>query len=354
MGSGSSDDFQKAKDYADAVISSKGDISIPYNKLWDEAGENNKDFIFTVQYSLNSIADVQKDGNTQSSLFASYGGSAGLGMKRSTETLIPAYQIHHSFQQNDERYAYDFMWYTYKPYFNYYNPDGTEQVMYYNPVIWDPNKTELTAADSAQYIQEVKTMTGRDLASGFLLFPIWKNDRQKYAEQAWGGTSGRVPGFKKFDCPENALNSTLEYSASVRDIVLARLAGTYFLKAEACIALNQIPEARDLVQKVIDRPGNKIDPNGTDLTNALDNATDQQSALEALFLEKGKEMLGEYDGRWPMLRRTKMLKYMLEKYNVDFEKNGITFQDKWYLRPIPENAITLNEGLTNDDQNPGY
>ncbi len=351
---GSEEDFNKAKQYADAVITSKGDITIPYAKLWDEAGENNKEFIFTIQYNLNSIKNQEDDGNTQSSLFSSYGGSAGNGQKRRSETLIPAYQIHHSFQKNDNRYEYDFMWITYQPYFNYYNPDGSEKILYYCPRIWDPNITELTPADSASYIQEAKTIGGRDLADGFLLFPIWRTDRQKFAVQAWGGTSGREPSFKKFDCPENALNSTLSYSASVRDIVMARLAGTYFLKAEACIALNQISEARDIVQKVIDRPGNKIDPAGEDLTNALDNATDKTSALDALFLEKGKEMLGEYDGRWAMLRRTKMLKYMLEKYNVDFEKNNITFQDKWYLRPIPENAITLNDGLTSDDQNPGY
>jgi len=351
---GSDDDFTTAKQYADAVISSLGDITIPYDQLWDEAGENNKEFIFTVQYDLNSINNKEKDGNTQSSLYSAYGGSDGNGQKHRSENLMTAYQIHHSFQQNDNRYEYDFMWITYRQYFDYYNPDGNEKVFYYYPRIWDPNKTELTEADSALYIQEAKTLSGRNLNSPFSLFPLWRTNKDKYAKQAWGGTDARLPSFKKFDCPENDLNCTLTYSASVRDIVLARLAGTYFLKAEACIAMNKISEARNLVQKVIDRPGNKIDANGDNLTNALDNATDKQSAMEALFLEKGKEMLGEYDGRWPMLRRTKMLKYMLEKYNVDFEKNNISWQDKWNWRPIPENAITLNDGLTNSDQNPGY
>ena len=351
---GADADFNKAKQYADAVISSLGDITIPYDKLWDAAGENNKEFIFTIQYDLNSIADKEDDGNTQSSLYSAYGGSAGNGQKRRSESLIPAFQIHNSFQQNDNRYEYDFMYITFQPYFNYYSPDGSEKVFYYCPRIWDPDKTELTGADSAQYIQEVKALTGRELNEGFMLYPLWRNNKSKFATLAWGGNSGRMPSFKKFDCPENGLNCTLSYSASVRDVVLARLAGTYLLKAEACIALNQIGDARDLVQKVIDRPGNKIDNNGEELTNALDNASDKTSALDALFLEKGKEMLGEYDGRWAMLRRTKMLKYMLEKYNVDFEKNSITWQDKWNLRPIPEDAITLNDGLTEADQNPGY
>ncbi len=102
--------------------------------------------------------------------------------------------------------------------------------------------------------------------------------------------------------------------------MLARLAETYFLKAEASIALNQLNEARTLVQTVIDRPGNKVNAAGDNITNALNGVTDKTVALEAYLLETGKEMLGEYNGRWPLLRRTKMLKYMLEKYNADLEK----------------------------------
>jgi hypothetical protein len=105
---------------------------------------------------------------------------------------------------------------------------------------------------------------------------------------------------------------------------------------------------------VIDRPGNKIDPSGEDLTNAMDGVSGQTEALEALLIESGKEMLGEYNGRWATLRRSKMLKHMLEKYNADFDRNNITFQDKWNLRPLPEDAITLNNALTSADQNPGY
>jgi hypothetical protein len=344
-------DFNKAKQYADAVIAVKGGITLPYANLWGQNNENNAEFLFTVQYSLNSIKDVKTGGNSQSSLFTVYGGSGGAGMKRSVDAYVPAHHVHRSFQQNDNRYKYNFMWITNKDYFTFYGATGDKKVLNYYPVITDPNKTTTTAADTAQWIQELGGQA--NLAAGFIPFPIWAN-RTKYNAQVWGSTDRRLPAFKKFDSPENAQNSTLEYTASVRDIVLARLAETYFLKAEACIALNQLTEARTLVQTVIDRPGNKVDAAGENITNALNGVTDKAAALEAYLLETGKEMLGEYNGRWPLLRRTKMLKYMLEKYNADFERNKIVWNDKYNYRPIPEDAIILNEALSSADQNTGY
>ncbi|WP_297088092.1 RagB/SusD family nutrient uptake outer membrane protein [uncultured Draconibacterium sp.] len=344
-------DFNKAKSYADAVISNLGNITIPYAELWDEAGENNEEFIFSVQYSLNTIKDLEDDGNRQSSLFSVYGGSAGNDQKRRSNDLNPAQYIHASFQQNDARYYVDFMFVTVHPYFTYYS-DNPGKVRYYNPIIWDPNKTEITKEDTLRWIEEVGGID--NVEETWQIFPVWKYNYDKYNYNAWYTVSGSLPTFKKFDCPENALNCTRSYSASVRDIVLARLAETYFLKAEACIALGQVADARNLVQTVIDRPGNKVDPGGENLTNALDGVSGKTEALEALLLESGKELLGEFNGRWPTLRRCDMLKYMLEKYNADFDRHNTTFQDKWWYRPIPEDAITLNEALTDADQNPGY
>lgn len=346
----SNDDFNKAKTYADAVIANKP-INIPYENLWNAAGENNAEFLFTVQYAANSVKDIRSGGNSQSSLFTVYGGGAGAGMKRSTDSYVPAHHIHRAFQRNDKRYQYDFMWVTSRDYFSYYTGTGDKKVLNYYPVITDPAKTTTNAADSAQWIAELGGAA--NLATGYIPFPIWAN-KAKYNEQAWGSTDRRLPAFKKFDSPENAQNSTLEYTASLRDVVLARAAETYFLKAEACIALNQVAEARTLVQTVINRPGNKVDPAGDNITNALDGVTDKAEALEAYLLESGKELLGEYNGRWPLLRRTKMLKYMLEKYNADIARNNIKWEDKYNYRPIPEDAIVLNDALTEKDQNPGY
>ncbi len=352
----SQDDFNTAISYANAVISSKGDISISYEDVWSPDNENNGEFIFSIQYDLKSVADVKEGGNTQSSLFGVYGGTGGLGVKRYKDAYVPAQYLHASFQDNDSRYQYNFMWAQHEVYFDYYEDQESKIATYY-PVIRNASQEELTAADTAACIEAIGGEANK--ADVFRIFPIWAANtdyaREKYNKVSWlGATDKRLPTVKKFDCPDNAENCTLSYSASVRDIVLARLAETYFLKAEAYIGLNKIDEAREIVQKVIDRPDNKISDSGVDITNAMDGVSSQQDALEAYLLETAKEMLGEYNGRWPLLRRTNMLQYMVEKYNDDLDRNNITFDEKYILRPIPEDAITANDGLTKEDQNPGY
>lgn len=81
---------------------------------------------------------------------------------------------------------------------------------------------------------------------------------------------------------------------------MARLIETYFLKAEASIVLDKIDRARSLVQIVIDRQGNKVNPSGEDINNALDGVTDKTVSLEAYLIESGKELMSEYNGRWQL------------------------------------------------------
>jgi hypothetical protein len=166
----------------------------------------------------------------------------------------------------------------------------------------------------------------------------------------------RLPVVRKFDDLQNAAGTTQSRTASMRDVVLARLAETYFMKAEAQIALGSFADAASTVQLVINRPGNKIDAAGADLPNRLVGKTDQKSALEAYLVEAGLEQFGEFNGRWQLLRRTGMLRYMLAKYNTDYAgKTEVQIAaERYNLRPIPEDAITLNDALTKEDQNPGF
>jgi len=162
---------------------------------------------------------------------------------------------------------------------------------------------------------------------------------------------------RKFDdLMENAAGTTSSRTASMRDVVLARLAETYFLKAEAQIALGLFTDAANTVQVVINRPGNKIDAAGADIPNRLVGKTDKTAALEAYLVEAGLEQFGEFNGRWQLLRRTGMLRHMLAKYNTDYAgKTGDQIAaEKYNLRPIPEDAITLNDALSEEDQNPGF
>lgn len=109
--------------------------------------------------------------------------------------------------------------------------------------------------------------------------------------------------------------------------------------------------AKAYAQKVLDRPGNA---KTATLTNTIGSATTKQEALQRYLIESGKEFAGEYNGRWPELRRTGMLEYMLKLYNYDVKQQVNLDFNTYKLRPIPEDAITLNEGMSESDQNPGY
>jgi starch-binding outer membrane protein, SusD/RagB family len=79
-------------------------------------------------------------------------------------------------------------------------------------------------------------------------FPI-TNNQAYYLLQVYGQIQGitnkdeRLPVVRKFDdLLENAEGTTQSRTASMRDVVLARLAETYFMKAEAQIALGSFTE----------------------------------------------------------------------------------------------------------------
>lgn len=338
--------FEKAKTYATAAIAGRN-ITIPFEKLWSPDNENNDEFLFSVQYDAKSLANTTS-GNNQQGVFGAYLGGSENGHKYMTGAVYPSWSLHNFYSANDARYEATFMLTVYDKYFDYYDPAKDKSkilIRAYYPRVWG---REYTAADE----QAWRTAHAAQIPTLFRFFPF------KYNEEAYRASyeSDFVsPVIKKFDSPKSA--ATFDQMASVRDIVLARLAETYFIYAEACIGLNDFATAAKYVQKVLDRPGNakdgiKLLPN-TDI--AL--AGSQSAALDAYLVESAKEFAGEYL-RWPELRRTGKLKEFLAKYNYDIKKidvdnafKGIDGKDKIY-RPIPDDAITLNEAPI--EQNPGY
>lgn len=355
-------DFTKAISYADKVITSKGGISLSFADVWDPTKENNKEFIFSVQFSnaTGAIGNALTDGNSQYSLFATYSGGSTTTIlrKQTSQNYLPAHFVHMGFMPNDSRYQTTFMPFLLNNYNNYYTKStwSTESVRVYFPRVYSTNTT-FTAADTAAWKAQL-TSQGLKLASKPYIWAITDNQAQ-YLKQVYGQVPGvsnqdeRLPVVRKFDDLQNATGITQSRTASMRDVVLARLAETYFLKAEALIALGSFTEAANVVQVVINRPGNKIDAAGANLPNRLIGQTDKTKALEAYLIEAGLEQLGEFNGRWQLLRRTGMLRYMLEKYNTDYN-GSVNIDARYNLRPIPEDAIILNDGLTDTDQNPGF
>lgn len=337
---GNESDFEQAKLYAQKVISSRGEINLTYKNLWSPENENNSEILFAVQYSQNSIASTTS-GNIQQSLFGPYLGGSETNQKLMATQLVPSWSVHMWFAENDARYDESFMLTIYENYFDYYDvkDHSSLKVRAYYPRVWGRNYTD------TEFNEWKKTHT---TINDFKFYPFVENES---AYHEFYQKDFYTPPVKKFDCPATRDISAVNNSASVRDIVLARLAETYFLYAEACIGLKDYATAKSYVQKVLNRPGNA--KTGT-LANALSGVASQQEALEAYLIESGKEFLGEYNGRWPELRRTGMLKYMLEKYNYDIKQLGVLNFDKYKLRPIPQDAITLNDGISESDQNPGY
>ena len=78
--------------------------------------------------------------------------------------------------------------------------------------------------------------------------------------------------------------------------------------------------------------------------------------IDVILDERARELYAERQ-RWTDLRRTKQL----IRYNVEFNNYVASAADmanvageyKW-LRPIPQEEISSNTGINNEDQNPGY
>ena len=341
------DDFNKAKSYAQKVFDSRGEINLTYEALWSWQNENNPEIIFAVQYDVTSLSS-NTNGHIQQALFCPQMDGTASRSKSTTRELNIAWAIHKWYPENDARYENSFMLTCYERYFDYYlvEDKSTLAVQAYYPRLWG---RPWTAEDAEEWL---KTHTPQPASSGtFRIRPFIEDNEDEY--RRFNNEPWWTPPVKKFDSPASPDFSMASSTASVRDIVLARLGETYYLYAEACIGLNDFATATAYVQKIIDRPGNALSGS---LPNALQGATNREEALHGYLIESGKEFLGEYNGRWPELRRTGMLKFMLERYNYDIQHLGVTldFNNKYNLRPIPEDAIVLNDGISETDQNPGY
>ena len=339
-------DFKKAQDYATAAIDGYI-ISIPYEELWSPTNEMNEEILFAVQYNGESIGNIDQ-GNNQQSLFGPYLGGAELNHKYMSSPLIPSWNLHKFYNENDARYDATFMLTIYDQYFDYYDSNKNKDeilIRAFYPRVWD---REYTQADSLAWVAGKE----HQIASNFRYYPF-KYDEELYRSAYQIDMS--TPVIKKFDSPSS--KQVFNTHASVRDVVLARKAETYFLYAEASIGLHDFSTAEQYVQRVLDRPANAKDGGTLQPVQSIANASSQSEALDGLLIESAKEFAGEYL-RWAELRRTGKLKELCGRYNYDIRRVGVDAafrgqdgQDKIY-RPIPQDAIDINEAEIT--QNPGY
>lgn len=389
---GNDEDFETAKTYAQKVIDSRGGaLKYSMEQLWSPGNENNDEVIFAIQYDKSSITGLG-NGNNQESMFGSYMGGPELNHKYMTSTsLMPSWSLHSWYDKNDARYEATFMLRVWEKYYDYYNGKnvpGTNKVAALYPRAWDESEamfneyvaivgqsngafTDVSMHDEngqlrngvidfiKKWCPEYETadpvnLTDANGKNMMVIYPFFEHGTDPVAmEKYWrSGYSNDFcqPCIKKFDMDHLETFSTTQ---SYRDIVLATLSETMLLYAEACIGQQDYTAAQNMINEVLKRPGNTKD-NGT-LTVTLSTGS-QEEALEDYLKESGKELAGQYCGRWPELRRTKMLKHMFYKYNYDYLSGNLgndPIGEKLY-RPIPQSAIEINEGLSSSDQNPGY
>ncbi len=332
---GTSSDFEKAAQYADAAIGGDA-LSISFNDLFWPTNENNAEIIWSVQYSSESISDPSTDGNMQQSFFGTYLGGSEDGHKYTTSNLTPTVRLHQLFSEGDSRYEGTFMVQLYNKYYDLYTKTadlGSDEVLYYYPPAWE-------VADTAAW-RAANSTRAKTIIIPMQENTLTVNGKPTTYNSAMTGDVYGVACVRKFDDPKSQFSTR----SSTRDIVLARTGETYLVAAEAYLKAGNTSKAVERINEVRKRaaqPGYDLSINASDVS------------IDFILDERARELAGEYH-RWMDLKRTgKLIEYCV-KYNPeitseDFFK-GTDGQNK-ILRPIPRDAIDLNHADV--QQNPGY
>ncbi|WP_287565081.1 RagB/SusD family nutrient uptake outer membrane protein [Parabacteroides sp.] len=146
-----------------------------------------------------------------------------------------------------------------------------------------------------------------------------------------------APHCKKYEDDRNSYSLN-----SAKNMYYIRYADLILLYAECLNAEGDLAGAKAQVQRIRNR-ANAISP-------IL--ASNEQEMLDFIFEERMRELGMEGWRRFDLIRRGS--DYFVEqvgKYN-DFAKGNVqTFHT---LYPIPSNEISMNYGISEEDQNPGY
>lgn len=323
---GKATDFATAASYADAAIAGQL-LTIKYGDLWLPGNDLNKEVLFSVQFDASSVSfNPQTLGNAQASYFSSYlGGSevAGKAPYRSYN-LLPTNHAIGLFEKGDTRWEGTFMFETYTRYYDFYD------------------KTDKTGLVKSHYYVP-KWVTATELAAYKLANP--KTVIHPYG--TYGAAAGLNSDYqtipvRKFDDPKAPFaTSASTPRTSTRDFIVSRLGDTYLIAAEAYFKKGDLATGLARLNEVRKRAG-------------VANATTSDFTIDYILDERAREMLGEYN-RWFDLKRTGKLieRASLYNYSIKAENFNGTGGEKKILRPIPQEAIDLNQNKA-FPQNPAY
>lgn len=369
--------FEQAAQYAEKAIGN-GITMTSFSDMWDVKNDNNADIIFAIQYTRGiSGNDESTEGNQQAAYFGNYYGQ-GVGYKYTTASYNPSLKLLYLFEPADDRFDGTFMKEVASQYYTFYSgfTDATAILGYYPA--WYEDLSQLADYPTSKSGREkTKVYSSSDPCvlvkakqnrQGVVIG--YTTGEQGYEESQTGqGTSICV---RKFDDYNAECNGTK--AVSFHNIVLAHVTETYLLAAEAYYMAGQPDKALEYVNKVRERShAAKIEnwasyvrhySDGTSKSynsgSGIDNVPSITGAdldpIDIILDERARELCGEYY-RWMDLRRTKRLIDYSVKYNKSVSAasdfTGADGFNKWF-RPIPNDAISLNDQVTLDQQNPGY
>ncbi len=382
--------FAEAAKYASEVADAVP-LTQSFDKKWDfdnnEKGTN-AETLFSIQYDRATSSDKVTGGHDQQHNFALYMGSNTLGVKGVKSELCPTERVYYAFDKGDDRFEGTFMTTVYgydgnesnwskQGYWAYYNATDAEKAnlsIAFKYFPWYTEDSEIEAYCTAHAAQFVTT----GMKSQTKVFKVAENSTCKAyaADGSYDAKNsatftqpfssaiqkiGCLPPVRKFDDK----NTT----SDCKHVVLLNASEIYLVAAEAYLMAGDDANSLKYLNAVRTRSHASYlgsfsdykrydwgynDAGGYVSFGQTDSYGLTINKLDVILDERMRETLGEYY-RWMDLRRT----HQLVRYNTTYcglSVNNMTGNDgqiKW-LRPIPENEIQINSGITAADQNPGF
>lgn len=389
--------FTEAAKYASEVADAVP-LTQSFDKKWDfdnnEKGTN-AETLFSIQYDRATSSDKVTGGHDQQHNFALYMGSNTLGVKGVKSELCPTERVYYAFDKGDDRFEGTFMTTVYgydgnesnwskQGYWAFYNATDAEKAnlsIAFKYFPWYTEDSEIEAYCTAHAAQFVTT----GMKSQTKVFKVAENSTCKAyaADGSYDAKNsatftqpfssaiqkiGCLPPVRKFD-DKNTTSDCKQSGGDYRDVVLLNASEIYLVAAEAYLMAGDDANSLKYLNAVRTRSHASYlgsfsdykrydwgynDAGGYVSFGQTDSYGLTINKLDVILDERMRETLGEYY-RWMDLRRT----HQLVRYNTTYcglSVNNMTGNDgqiKW-LRPIPENEIQINSGITAADQNPGF
>ena len=376
--------FSLAASWAEKAINGV-QLSMSFADKWSPYKEGNAEEIWSVQYDRASYpGDVSSGGHSLQNTYGGYFGNVTeFGLKYTNSDNQPTAKAIMLFDKNDLRYEGTFMTTYYNSskdgssaadwgtsgYFAYYNLDANKlasqpiALKFYHPATTQAEVEADLKAHQAQFANytnraKVQKAVRLDDNNNVLVYTFkedgtftapTKTTYAEYMEQT--DAFGRV---KKFDDPES---QQLTGSCDYRDVVIFHVSDMYLVAAEAYLMAGDATKSLAKLNAVRNRAGlASLNSFGEYQPEYSTSATFTIKDIDVILDERARELYAERQ-RWTDLRRTKQL----IRYNVEFNNYVASAADmanvageyKW-LRPIPQEEISSNTGINNEDQNPGY